>query len=216
MIKGVIFDLDGTTLYTLPDLHNAVNMTMRHFGFPEKTAEEVKAGVGNGFQRLIDSIVPEGTDEAKRKEVGVYYRDIYRENCCIDTVPYEGMNETLKILQEKGIQLAVNSNKSDNTTRLLISRCFPDISFTEVLGAREGIPHKPDPSGANMILDLMKIGKEEALYVGDSDTDMLTAKNAGIRAVGCLWGYRDLKTLQESGADILLSKPEDLLNCLNE
>ena len=216
MIKGVIFDLDGTTLYTLPDLHHSVNLTMRHFGFPERTAEEVKVNVGNGFQRLINAIVPEGTDEAKRKEVGEYYRDIYRENCCIDTVPYEGMNEVLKTLQEQGIQLAVNSNKSDYATKLLIAKCFPDIAFTEVMGAREGLPHKPDPTGARQILDLMKIGKEEALYVGDSDTDMLTAKNAGIKAVGCLWGYRDLETLLNGGADIVLSRPKELLDHLND
>ena len=216
MIKGVIFDLDGTTLYTLPDLHHSVNLTMEHFGFPLKTAEEVKAGVGNGFQKLIDMIVPEGTDEDKRKEVGIYYRDTYRENCCIETAPYEGMTEVLRTLQEKDIQLAVNSNKSDNTTKILISKCFPDISFTEVMGAREGLAHKPDPTGALQILDLMKINREEALYVGDSETDMKTAKNAGIKAIGCLWGYRDLKTLQESGADILLSRPEELLDYLNE
>ena len=216
MIKGIIFDLDGTTLYTLPDLHHSVNLTMHHFGFPEKTAEEVRAGVGYGFQRLIDAIVPEGTDEEKRKEVGEYYRDTYRENCCIDTVPYEGMTEVLKILQEKGVQLAVNSNKSDNTTKLLIARCFPDITFTEVMGAREGLSHKPDPTGVKQILDLMKITNEEALYVGDGDTDMLTAKNAGIKAVGCLWGYRDLETLLDSGADIILSRPEELLDHLND
>ncbi len=216
MIKGIIFDLDGTTLYTLPDLHHSVNLTMHHFGFPEKTAEEVRAGVGYGFQRLIDAIVPEGTDEEKRKEVGEYYRDTYRENCCINTVPYEGMTEVLKILQEKGVQLAVNSNKSDNTTKLLIARCFPDITFTEVMGAREGLPHKPDPTGVKQILDLMKITNEEVLYVGDGDTDMLTAKNAGIKAVGCLWGYRDLETLLDSGADIILSRPEELLDHLND
>ena len=126
------------------------------------------------------------------------------------------MKEVLKILQKNGIQLAINSNKSDNTTKILIGKCFPDISFTEVMGAREDIPRKPDPTGAQMILDLMKISKEEALYVGDSDTDMLTGKNAGIRTAGCLWGYRDLKTLKESGADIILSRPEELLNYLNE
>ena len=216
MIKGVIFDLDGTTLYTLPDLHRSVNLTMEHFGFPLRTAEDVKMGVGNGFQKLINRIVPEGTTEEKKREVGIYYRDTYRENCCIETVPYEGMNEVLKTLQEKGIQLAINSNKSDNTTKILISRCFPDIVFTEVMGAREGVPRKPDPTGVLQILDLMQISREEALYVGDSDTDMLTAKNAGIKAVGCLWGYRDLKTLQESGADILLSRPEELLEHLND
>ena len=216
MIKGVIFDLDGTTLYTLPDLHHSVNLTMEHFGFPLKTAEEVMAGVGNGFQKLINRIVPEGTTEEKKREVGIYYRDIYRENCCIETVPYEGMTEVLNTLQEKGIQLTINSNKSDNTTKLLISTCFPDIVFTEVMGAREGLPHKPDPTGALQILDLMGINKEEALYVGDSDTDMMTARNAGIKAVGCLWGYRDLKTLQEGGADVILNKPEELLEHLND
>ena len=216
MIKGVIFDLDGTTLYTLPDLHRSVNLTMEHFGFPLRTPEEVRAGVGNGFQKLINRIVPEDTTEEKKREVGVYYRDIYRENCCNETVPYEGMSEVLKTLQEKGIQLAINSNKSDNSTKLLISKCFPDIRFTEVMGAREDLPHKPDPTGVQQILDLMGINKEEALYVGDSETDMKTAKNAGIKAIGCLWGFRDLKTLQESGADIILSRPEELLEHLND
>ena len=93
---------------------------------------------------------------------------------------------------------------------------FPDIRFTEVMGYREDIPRKPDPSGALLILEMMGIDREEALYVGDSDTDMKTAKNAGIKAVGCLWGYRDLKTLQDSGADIILSEPEELLKHLND
>ena len=216
MIKGLIFDLDGTTIYTIEDLTDAVNLTLKEFGFPLKQIDDVRAGIGHGFRRLIRSIVPEGTDEETETKVGDRYRQIYSEICDKKSRAYEGMPELLKTLQEKGIKLAVNSNKGDDLTKRLIYKCYPDIDFVAVYGARVGIHHKPDPTTANEIAKMMDLKNEEIMYVGDSDVDMKTAKNARMVATGCLWGYRDQGVLTDAGADYIVSKPEEILRYLDE
>ena len=132
------------------------------------------------------------------------------------SVAYEGMYELVKSLQEKGIRLAVNSNKPDDMTKKLIYKCYPDVDFTAVYGAREGVPNKPDPSTANEIAEMMGLKNEEIMYVGDSDVDIRTAKNANMVSCGCLWGYRDLKNLEDAGADHIVSKPEEIARYLND
>lgn len=214
MIKGIIFDVDGTTLNTLNDLYFSFNQALKDFGLPPQSMDQVRMGVGRGFRMLVEKCTPETTDEETKTKLGVHYRQIYAQNYLKTTKPYEGMTETLEKLQEKGIRMGVNSNKSDVFVKGLIEKNFPQIAFTEVMGAREGIPHKPDPAGTNLIIEKMGVEKSEVLYVGDSDTDMKTAGNAGVTAVGCLWGFRDRETLLEGGADILIEKPFDLLEHL--
>ena len=210
MIKGLIFDLDGTTINTLGDIHYSFNEALRHFGYPEKSLDEVRMGVGRGFRALVSALVPQDTTDEKKEEVSQFYKNVYRENYYKTSVPYPGMVELIKDLQAKGIKMAVNSNKSDEFTKQLISRNYPDIDFVVVYGAREGVPHKPDPASALETAELMGLKPEEIAYVGDSDVDMKTGKNAGMKTIGCLWGYRDEQLLRESGADHIVLEPKEI------
>ena len=213
MIKGVIFDLDGTTINTLNELYVSINQTLKEYGYPTKTLDEVRMGVGRGFRKLVEAVVPEKLDEEKLTEIGRSYQKAYTENYLKSDV-YPGMTDLLKELQERGIRLAVNSNKSDRFTKALIAKNYPDIRFTAVYGGREGVPMKPDPTVAKQIAEQIGLEMEEVLYVGDSDVDIQTGRNAGMKTAGCLWGFRDRETLANAGADHILEKPEDLLKLL--
>ena len=206
MKKGVIFDLDGTTLYTLTDITTSFNTALKEFGFPQKSEDEIRMGVGMGFRILVDNIVPKDTDEKKKDAIALRYKEIYSSNYYIHTRPYEGMRETLEKLRDLGVKMAVNSNKSDIFVKDLIARNFPGIEFVDVTGSIEGVALKPDPG----------IDASEAAYIGDSDIDMKTGVNAGMLTIGCLWGYRDEKVLKEAGAMCLAEKPEDILKLIKE
>ena len=214
MIKGMIFDLDGTTIYTLDDIADSFNVALKEFGFPERSKEDVRMGVGQGFRMLVNNLVPKDVNDELREKVANFYKQVYAQNYWKKTAAYDGMYETIKELQSKGIKLAVNSNKSDEFTKDLIARNFPGIEFVAVYGSREGVPHKPDPQAANEIAKLMELTPEEIAYVGDSDIDMKTGKNAGMKSVGCLWGYRDRDNLLNGGADELIERPEQLLDII--
>ena len=216
MIKGIIFDLDGTTLDTLQDITESFNRTLKEFGYEEKSADEIRMGVGKGFKVLTEKMLPQDADEKTKETVAFRYRQIYSQNYYKNTRPYESMKELLAGLQEEGILMAVHSNKSDVFVKDLIGRNYPGIGFVEVCGAKEGVPMKPDAGGVLRILNLMKLSKEEVLYVGDSETDMKTAHNAEVRPVGVLWGFRDEKTLKESGAGFIIRQPSELLNIIKE
>ena len=213
MIKGIIFDLDGTTIDTLNELYISINQTLKSYGYPTKTKDEVRLGVGRGFRKLVETVVPEKLSEEKIAEIGRDYQGSYTQNYLKSTV-YPEMPELMRKLQDRGILLAVNSNKSDRFTKALIAKNCPDIRFTAVYGRREGVPLKPDPTTAKEIADLMGLKTEEVLYVGDSDVDMRTGINAGMKTAGCLWGFRDRMTLIDAGADHILERPEDLLKLL--
>ena len=216
MIKGMIFDLDGTLIHTLPDIRYALNETLCRFGFPQRTYDEVRLGVGHGFRHLIDCSVPEGTSEEIRQEVATLYRQTYQENCCRSSQPFEGVKEMLEELQKEGVKLAVNSNKGNDLSRKLIDLNFPGIEWTAVYGAREGIPHKPDPAAALQIMEQMDLKETEMAYIGDSDTDMETGKNAGFHTIGCLWGYRDRENLRAAGAERIAEEASAILKYRKE
>ena len=214
MIKGVIFDLDGTTLSTLYDIQGSLNIVLKNHGYKEKEYDEVRLAIGRGSRNLVKDSLPENTSDEIIDELLDEYIKTYGVHYDVDTKPYDGIQELLNELQSRGIILAVNSNKPDEYTKNLMKAHYPGNKFIAVIGARPNIPYKPDPYSANEIVNLMGFDKSEILYVGDSDSDVKTAKNAGLKCVGCLWGFRDLQTLTDAGVDYIISKPEELLNYL--
>lgn len=215
MIKGIIFDLDGTLLNTLYDLHNCVNLTLKEFNYPCKSLDEVRSYVGVGFRNLIKSCLPEGIDDQTIDLITARYRDIYHANPTTYTKPYDGMIEVIDKLNKKGILLAVNSNKSDELSNIIVNYYYPGNKFIKIIGYRDGLPLKPDPYTGNELLSLMNINKEEALYIGDSGVDIKTAKNLGVKSIGCAWGFRGRDVLIEQGANIVVDNPKQILDYLD-
>ena len=211
MYKGIIFDLDGTLLDTIRDLSGSVNAALRALGYPEHTPEEYKKLVGNGFSVLMMRALPE---EARTEEIQAemlrHFTADYHERFMATTVPYEGIPEMLAALSAKGIPLAVNSNKRDSYTKALIEKHFPDIPFAMVLGGKDEIPHKPDPASALLCARAMGVPAPDAVCVGDSGIDIVTAKNAGMGSVGVLWGFREEEELAGAGADHIAADPASL------
>lgn len=204
MYKLVIFDLDGTLLNTITDLAEAGNAALRSLGLREHPEEAYKTFVGEGVYKLIERALPKEyrtTDQIKALK-GVFDA-YYAEHSLDHTKPYDGILELLSLIQKRGIDCAVASNKPHIYTNELVKLMFKDkIAFA--LGQREGIPTKPDPAIIREILQYFNTETEACLYVGDSDVDMYTAKNAGIRSVGVSWGFRTEKELLGAGADIIV------------
>ena len=214
MIKGIIFDLDGTLLNTAQDITTAVNKTMDKYNLNTFSVEEVIQKVGNGMLKLVDRCLPEDKKELLEEAFKEFCNNY--EKCYLDeTKVYEGINELLLELNKREILVGVNTNKQNEFCEKLLSSRFPDVKFYRIIGNRDGIPGKPDPYSSLEIVKDMNFDNEEVLYVGDSDTDILTAKNANLKAIGCLWGFRDKDTLIKAGADYIISKPEEILNYLD-
>ena len=212
MKKLVIFDLDGTLLNTIADLAASTNQALRHFCYPEHPTEAYRFFVGNGINKLFERALP----ESERTEENVLrirskFIPYYNEHNADFSTPYPDIPEVLHILQEHGLMLAVASNKYQLATEKLIAHYFPTIRFVKVLGQREGIPVKPDPTIVNDILKIAHVSKEEVLYVGDSGVDMQTAINAGVDAVGVTWGFRPRTELEPLKPLGLIDKAKELL-----
>ena len=212
MTQLVIFDLDGTLLDTIEDLANSVNFALKKHGFPQHEVETYRRLVGNGVTKLIERALPDEhkdreTIEGVKKDFILHYIP-HSEEC---TRPYPGITEMLKQLNQRGLQLAVASNKVHVATERLVNYFFPDISFSVILGQRDGFPVKPDPSILQSIFELTSVPKEKVLYVGDSGVDVQTALNADVPFVAVLWGFRPKEELEAKGAISFVSKPEELL-----
>lgn len=212
-IKTVIFDLDGTLLNTLEDLKDSVNATLSTYGYPERSLEEVRKFVGNGVARLMELAVPEQLDKEKAKEILEYFKANYAKNCNHNTKPYDGILALLSHLKNQGYHLAIVSNKFDSAVKELNQLYFSN--YIEVaIGQREGIRKKPYPDTVNIALKELGSCAEEALYIGDSEVDVETAKNAGLRLISVDWGFRKREELIQSGAQIIVDKPEDIIEYL--
>lgn len=214
--KGIIFDLDGTLLNTIEDLTDSVNDVMADYHFPQHDVKTCKMMVGNGFRKLIMRALPKEkqTDEEFIDDAQKKFAQAYQKRYLNKTVPYEGILQLLNELVQKGIQIAVNSNKRSDYTNALVDKFFSDYKMIAVYGEREkeGIPKKPDPTAALEIADRMHLDIEEVLYVGDSKTDMHTGQNAGMDTIGVSWGFRGPEELKENKATYIVEKPEDILN----
>lgn len=213
--KLIIFDLDGTLLNTLEDLADAANYVLAQHGFPTHPIDAYRYFVGNGMPTLIRRIVPEG-----HKEGAIYdtcfkeFLDYYTIHMHDKTHVYDGLVETLEILQTQGVQLAVATNKVHSALAPLMANFFPTIRWQALFGQRNGVPVKPDPQIVYDILDATGCDKEDTLYLGDTNVDMETAHRAGLQAVGVLWGYRPKSELIESQADFIIETPSELLHLL--
>lgn len=208
---AVVFDLDGTLLDTLEDLRDAVNYTMRASNYPERSLDEIRRFVGNGAKNLINRVLPEYADEKERGECLKIFYDYYREHAAIKTAPYKGVIELLEFLRDRDIPVAVVSNKPDVAVRSLCQRYFGDL-VPCAIGDREGWARKPAPD--SVLFTIKECGCESAIYVGDSETDVLTAKNADIPCVSVTWGFRDRELLEEHGADHIVTDCEALKSTL--
>ena len=204
--KAFIFDLDGTLLNTLDDLKNSVNFAMRSMGYPEHTLEQVRMFIGNGIAMLIKRAVPQETDEFDEKKTLGIFTEHYNAHLNDCTAPYPGITESLTALKNRGVKIGVVTNKNDDSAKMLIVRYFGNL-VDATLGHLDGIPSKPNPEALLRVMSDLGVNAEETLYFGDSDVDVLTEKNAGVKSVGASWGYRGEDVLLKAGEDIILSDP---------
>ena len=215
MKKLVIFDLDGTLVNTIADLADSVNHALQTLGYPAQPYEKFPYFVGNGIYKLIErALPPESRDEQTIRSVKAVFMDYYMLHNTDKSTVYEGVGELLRALADKGVALAVASNKVHEATVAMIARLFPGIGFVCVLGQRDGVPTKPNPAIVAEILKTASATPTETLYVGDSGVDMQTAHNAGITAVGVTWGLRPVEELRQNAADIIIDSPMELLEHL--
>lgn len=212
-IRAVIFDLDGTLLNTLDDLAASTNAALEHNGMPRRTTDEVRRFVGNGLKKLIERAVPEGTDEAMRAAVLDSFVVHYREHERDHTAPYEGIMDMLRMLARSGVKCGVVSNKIEPAVIALCREYFGDLVQAAV-GDAPGRSVKPDPSGVHEAVARLGIGGAECIYVGDSDVDIFTGHNAGMKSIGVTWGFRSEALLREAGADYICHTAQELLNLL--
>ena len=211
MKKAVLFDLDGTLTNTSVDIWENVNLTMRKFGYDEITLEEAKLFVGNGAVKLIERSL-KGAKCDNLLEVVKFYNDSYNFCGSPKTFVYDGMKDLLKKLKSEGYILAVISNKPQDGTIEVCKTFFSDIEFDCLFGQREGVKVKPDRECVDLTLKTLGITSEEAVFVGDSDVDALTAINAGVDGICVLWGYRPKKLLEEVGATVFVETADELYN----
>ncbi len=201
---GVLFDLDGTLLDTLGDLTDAVNVALAQYHCPPRTLEEVRRFVGNGAKKLIERALPGLPSDPEVSRVLATYQAYYKDHCQIKTKPYEGVPEALAEIG-KTRQIAIVTNKPDAAAKALCGQLFPGIYAR---GEAPNCPHKPDPA---MVQQTMKaIGVDTCVYVGDSEVDVITARNAGVACLSVLWGFRDQDLLIENGGKYFCTRPSQM------
>lgn len=207
---AAIFDLDGTLLDTLEDLYRATNRALDLHSLPRRTRDEVRMFVGNGVETLIRRAVPEGTDEASVASVLADFKTTYAVICEDHTAPYDGIMELLTALRQQGIRVAVVSNKFDAATKKLCAKYFGDLIEIAV-GERADIRKKPAPDTVFEVLRQLELSADSAVYIGDSNVDIDTARAAGMPCISVTWGLRDEDFLIDHGAAILVNTPRELL-----
>lgn len=210
--RAVLFDLDGTLLYTLGDIAGAANRVLESHGREPKPVESYRRMVGSGLRRLIEHCIPEEDhDEELLSDYTREMIDAYHAEPTATTEPYPGIEELLDTLSERGFVLATLSNKLDSLTRLIVEETLGLDRFRVVQGALAGVPKKPDPGAALEIVSSMAVSPGETLFVGDSSIDMKTAQNAGMQSCAVTWGYRTREELVEAGAGYLVDTPAEIL-----
>ena len=199
-----VFDLDGTILDTSEDLNTSLNFVLRKYGLPERSVADTKRFLGNGIRRLVElgagESVPPETLDAMTDD----FKAHYQLHCMDKTGPYGGIPALIQSLRDGGMKTAVVSNKADFAVQELVDRFFPDL-FDFAVGEREGVRRKPAPDAVNEVLRALSVSRESAVYIGDSEVDVATAKNAGLPCISVTWGFRDVPTLQNAGAERIVN-----------
>ena len=215
MKKIIVFDLDGTLVNSIYDLADCTNKALSMYGLPQNSLGEYYTFVGNGMENLIRTAMKDkGADDELYKKIRRDFDKLYAEHCNDKTVPYEGIEELLEKLQAKGYKTAVLSNKAHRFIDSILKKCFPYHEFSLAWGQQEGIKRKPDGEGVEKLLETLGCSKEECVYIGDSDVDVITAHNAGVDMIGVLWGFRSEEELVSTGAAYIAKTPEELFDII--
>ncbi len=218
MYRLCIFDLDGTLTDTLDSLTFSVNETLKEMGLLPVTAEKCRQFVGNGARVLMEkSLLEAGEADLRRiDEAMQIYGRIFDVNCTYHVVPYEGIPGMLEAMMQKGMKLAVLSNKPHRQTVHVVESVFGKGMFQHIQGQRENIPRKPDPKAALQIAEELGISPEDSVYIGDSEVDIATGTNAHMMTIGVTWGFRGRAVLQEAGARYIAGSPEEIMKMIRE
>ena len=211
--KGVIFDLDGTLLNTLEDLMDSVNYGLKKYGMPERSLEEIRRFVGNGAQRLVSLAVVEGTPTAEQEKILAAFQERYAVHCNDKTDLYPGIRELLRELKKREFPMAIVSNKPQRGVDALHRIYFQDCLSTAI-GARDGIRRKPSPDRVYEGLRCLGLKKEEAVFVGDSEVDIATARAAEMDCITVSWGFRTREEQEKAGAVVFVDRPEEIISLL--
>lgn len=212
MVKGVIFDLDGTLIDTIEGLANSVNAAMDNYSFPNHSIEKYRSFVGNGVGKLVERALPDDKKHLK-DEARVIFEKHYSETM-LDVLPvYDGIWDLIEYLKKNNIKMAVNTNKMDVFAKPMIKKVFGDI-FEETLGEVSHFPRKPAPDGAEYLLGKMGIASEECIYIGDSQVDIKTARNAKMKAVSVTWGFATREVLIENDPEIMVDSPYEIIDLI--
>lgn len=208
-----VFDLDGTLLDTLGDLRNSVNFALEKNGFQKRTTEEIRAFVGNGIRLLIERAVPENTPIQEIDRCFEDFKMHYKDNSAVLTKPYDKIIDVLNELRDNGVKTAVVSNKADFAVKSLVDFYFPNL-FDCAFGEREGIRRKPSPDAVLGALKEIGADTDKAVYIGDSDVDIETARNSNLPCIAVTWGFRDKSVLEELTPEYIIDRPQDISNII--
>lgn len=212
-ITTIIFDMDGTVLNTLDDLTDSVNYVFSKFGLPARSRDEYRQFFGNGIGYAMKCAAPEGTPDSLIEEMIPVFKEYYDIHCLDKTGPYDGIIDLMKELRDSGCKMAIVSNKIDSAVKELNERFFSEY-VSVAIGERPGVSRKPAPDTVFAALAELGSSTDEAVYIGDSEVDLMTAKNSNLPCIAVLWGFRDRDFLIKNGASALAKTPEDIISYL--
>ncbi|RGH40890.1 HAD family hydrolase [Mediterraneibacter sp. gm002] len=218
MYKACIFDLDGTLTNTLDSLVYSTNETLKEMKLPQISEEQCRIFVGNGARVLIEKALgSSGTENLDRIEEAMQiYGRIFDANCTYHVVPYEGITEMLESMKNRGLKLAVLSNKPHKQAVHVVETIFGKETFQWIQGQIDTVPRKPDPTAVLQIAEKLGATPEETLYIGDSEVDVATGKNAQMHTVGVTWGFRGKEVLEDAGPELIVNSPEEIMNMIED
>jgi phosphoglycolate phosphatase len=216
-IKGIVFDLDGTLLNTLKSIAAAFNRTLKKMDMPEHELEDYRYFIGEGVYKCAERCLPlERRSKENIDRLVELEREDYSTSWKADAEPYNGIKTLISSAKEKGFKLAVLSNKDDRFAKQCVDHYFPDLPFESIIGYSDSVPHKPDPTGANLIAQTLDLQPEELVMVGDTSIDILTAQACNMHSVGVLWGFREINELKKAGAEKIIKHPAELLTLISQ